>query len=138
VVDVETILRNVLLREDQVSWGPNNTFKYPLRGGTGHLYEGMRQYVAPNLELETSVTGIDPVAKVVRTADGRSYPYDALLSTMPLNTLLGSIDGVPDHLHRRRRPRVERQPHRRRRDRPAGDSTRTGSTSPSRTCRSTG
>ena len=99
VVDVETILRNVLLREDQVSWGPNNTFKYPLRGGTGHLYEGMRQYVAPNLELETSVTGIDPVAKVVRTADGRSYPYDALLSTMPLNKLLGSIDGVPDHLH---------------------------------------
>ena len=99
VVDVETILRNVLLREDQVSWGPNNTFKYPLRGGTGHLYEGMRQYVAPNLELETSVTGIDPVAKVVRTADGRSYPYDALLSTMPLNKLLGSIDGVPDELH---------------------------------------
>jgi UDP-galactopyranose mutase len=99
VVDVETILRNVLLREDQVSWGPNNTFKYPLRGGTGHLYEGLRQYVAPNLELETSVTGIDPVAKVVRTADGRSYPYDALLSTMPLNKLLGSIDGVPDHLH---------------------------------------
>jgi UDP-galactopyranose mutase len=99
VVDVETILRNVLLREDQVSWGPNNTFKYPLRGGTGHLYEGLRQYVAPNLELETSVTGIDPVAKVVRTADGRSYPYDALLSTMPLNKLLGSIDGVPEHLH---------------------------------------
>jgi UDP-galactopyranose mutase len=99
VVDVETILRNVLLREDQVSWGPNNTFKYPLRGGTGHLYEGLRQYVAPNLKLETSVTGIDPVAKVVRTADGQAYPYDALLSTMPLNKLLGSIDGVPDHLH---------------------------------------
>ena len=99
VVDVETILRNVLLREDQVSWGPNNTFKYPLRGGTGHLYEGLRQYVAPNLQLETSVTGIDSVAKVVRTADGRSYPYDVLLSTMPLNMLLGTIDTVPDHLH---------------------------------------
>lgn len=27
VVGVEIILRNVLLREDQVSWGPNNTFE---------------------------------------------------------------------------------------------------------------
>ncbi len=42
VVNVETILRNVILGEDQVSWGPNNTFKYPLRGGTGFLYEGLR------------------------------------------------------------------------------------------------
>ncbi|HEX2577570.1 MAG TPA: NAD(P)-binding protein, partial [Aquihabitans sp.] len=35
VVDVEAVLRNVLLGEAQKSWGPNNTFKYPLRGGTG-------------------------------------------------------------------------------------------------------
>jgi len=98
VVDVEAILRNVILGEDQVSWGPNNSFKYPLRGGTGFLYEGLRSFVEPHLHLETPVASVDPVAKVVRTADGRTWPYDVLLSTMPLNKLVGSMAGVPDHV----------------------------------------
>jgi protoporphyrinogen oxidase len=96
VVDVETILRNVILGDDQVSWGPNNTFRYPLRGGTGHLYEGLRRHVEPNLHLEAPVTSIDPVAKEVRTTDGRVWPYDALLSTMPINRLVSCTEGVPD------------------------------------------
>src|SRR4051812_45442766 len=52
VVDAEAVLRNVILAEDQRSWGPNNTFKYPLRGGTGFLYDGLRSYVDDHLELE--------------------------------------------------------------------------------------
>jgi protoporphyrinogen oxidase len=98
VVDSEAILRNVILGEDQVSWGPNNTFRYPLRGGTGHLYEGLRRFVQHNLRLQTCVTSIDAKAKVVHTADGASLPYDALLSTMPLNHLLQCIDDVPDEI----------------------------------------
>jgi protoporphyrinogen oxidase len=96
VVDVDTILKNVLLGEDQVSWGPNNTFKYPLRGGTGFLYDSLRTFVEDHLELETPVSSIDPVAKEVRTTDGRVFPYDVLLSTMPLNRLIDSMESVPD------------------------------------------
>jgi protoporphyrinogen oxidase len=96
VVDVEAILRNVILQQDQVSWGPNNTFKYPLRGGTGFLYEGLRRFVEHKLHLQTPVASVDPVAKVVRTADGRTWPYDVLLNTMPLNKLVDCTEGVPD------------------------------------------
>ena len=96
VVNSEAVLRNVLLGEDQVSWGPNNTFKYPLRGGTGFLYDGLRTYVDDHLELETPVTSIDPVAKQVRTKDGRTWDYDVLLNTMPLNRLVDSMESVPD------------------------------------------
>ncbi|MEY2471473.1 MAG: hypothetical protein QOK28_802 [Actinomycetota bacterium] len=96
VVDADSILRNVILREDNVSWGPNNTFKYPLRGGTGFLYEGLRTYVDDHLELETRVASVDPVAKEVRTTDGRVFPYDVLLNTMPLNHLVNSMESVPD------------------------------------------
>ncbi|MDP9401975.1 MAG: FAD-dependent oxidoreductase [Actinomycetota bacterium] len=96
VVDVQAILRNVILGEDQRSWGPNNTFKYPLRGGTGFLYEGLRTFVESHLELETPVASVDPEAKVVRTKDGRTWPYDVLLSTMPLNRLIGCAEHVPD------------------------------------------
>jgi protoporphyrinogen oxidase len=98
VVDVEAILRNVILGEDQVSWGPNNTFRYPLRGGTGFLYDGLQRYVQHNLELETAVQSIDAASRIVHTTDGRSYPYDALLSTMPLNRLVHCIDAAPEHV----------------------------------------
>ncbi|HEY0396771.1 MAG TPA: FAD-dependent oxidoreductase [Acidimicrobiia bacterium] len=96
VVDTEAILRNVILGEDQASWGPNNTFRYPLRGGTGFLYEGMRRFVEPNLHLECAVTSIDPDARKVETSDGRVWPYDVLLSTMPLNHLIRKTESVPD------------------------------------------
>ena len=36
-VDVGRILENFLENRDDVSWGPNNKFKYPLHGGTGEL-----------------------------------------------------------------------------------------------------
>ena len=98
VVDSESILRNVILGEDQVSWGPNNTFRYPLKGGTGFLYEAMGEKVAGHLELQTPVASVDPIAKVVTTADGRTWPYDVLLSTMPLNTLIGQMESVPDRV----------------------------------------
>ena len=97
VVDIEQVLRNVVLGEDQVSWGPNNTFKYPVRGGTGFLWEGLRAFVDDHLELNTPVVAVDADARVVHTGDGRTWPYDVLLSTMPLNKLVGSISSsVPD------------------------------------------
>jgi len=100
VVDVAAILRNVLLHEDQVSWGPNNTFRYPLRGGTGFLYESLRKFVEDHLEMETPVSSVDPIAKTVTTAAGRVYPYDVLLSTMPLNRLVECTEAVPDAVRR--------------------------------------
>jgi protoporphyrinogen oxidase len=98
VVDADSILRNVILGEDNVSWGPNNTFRYPLRGGTGFLYDGLREFVEDHLELETSVRSVDHVEKVVVTADGRRHPYDVLLSTMPLSRLIASMESVPDRV----------------------------------------
>ncbi len=96
VVDVEQLLRNVLMEKPEKQWGPNSTFKYPLRGGTGFLYEGMRRYVEHKLELNTPVVAVDPDAKVVTTADGRRWEYDVLLSTMPLNHLVERTEGTPD------------------------------------------
>ncbi|MBW3613736.1 MAG: FAD-dependent oxidoreductase [Actinobacteria bacterium] len=96
VVDVNNILSNVILGEDQVSWGPNNSFRYPRQGGTGFLYNKLRTFIDHNLHLETTVASVDPVAKEVRTTDGRVWPYDVLLNTMPLNKLIACTDSVPD------------------------------------------
>jgi UDP-galactopyranose mutase len=98
VVDVEAVLRNVILAEDHRSWGPNNTFKYPLRGGTGFLYDSLRAYVDERLELECPVVSVDAEARVVTTGDGRRWDYDVLLSTMPLNRLVGALTRAPSNI----------------------------------------
>lgn len=100
VVNVEDLLRNVLFEKPETPWGPNSTFNYPLRGGTGHLYEGMSRSVEHRLELSCPVVSVDPSEQLVHTADGRRWPYDVLLSTMPLNRLMGSMEGVPDAVRR--------------------------------------
>jgi UDP-galactopyranose mutase len=94
VVDVEKVLRNVLLDQADVAWGPNNTFKYPLKGGTGAVWEGMRPYVEDHLRLNSPVVAVDPLEKQVRTARGEVFSYDILINTMPLNRLVQSMPGV--------------------------------------------
>jgi hypothetical protein len=38
VVDFKRLLENVLIERDDVGWGPNSKFKFPLHGGTGEIY----------------------------------------------------------------------------------------------------
>ncbi len=94
---LERVLGNVILDRPDAGWGPNNTFKYPRHGGTGGLFERIRPYVDDQLVLQADVVAVDLDRRVVRTADGREEPYDALLSTMPLDLLVQRLVGdVPD------------------------------------------
>jgi protoporphyrinogen oxidase len=88
VVDVARVLRNVVLGKDDVAWGPNNTFKYPLRGGTGAIYRALVPYIEPHLHLRTAAIGVDLERKIVGFADGSSTGYDVLISTIPLDQLV--------------------------------------------------
>lgn len=100
VVEVEGVLRNILFDQDAVSWGPNNTFKYPLRGGTGRMYDELAAPLEDHIERSCPVVSVDPTEKVVRTEDDRIWPYDLLLSTMPLNLLVERVEGVPAPVRR--------------------------------------
>ena len=94
---IERVLGNVVLDREDVSWGPNATFKYPRYGGTGELFSRMRPYVDDQLRLCSAITAVDVDRKEVRFADGRREPYDVLVSTMPLDKLVASMEGqVPD------------------------------------------
>jgi protoporphyrinogen oxidase len=73
--------------------GYNQTFLYP-RLGIGELPNAMARSVAP-LELCRSPRRIDLRARVLEL-DGEDIPFDVLLSTVPLSTLLGLLDPLPD------------------------------------------
>ncbi len=98
MVDVERVLRNVILGEDHRSWGPNATFRYP-RAGTGELWHRLADRVRHRVAFDHPVVSVDAREKAVTTADGRRWPYEALLSTMPLDELIARTEGAPAGLH---------------------------------------
>jgi len=97
VVDIKRVLGNVVLDRDDAGWGPNATFKYPLHGGTGGLFERMQPYVADNLRLNAPTVAVDVESREVVLEDGSREHYDCLLSTMPMDILVRSMNGsTPD------------------------------------------
>ncbi len=93
VVDLEGVLQNLILDRDDVSWGPNRTFRFPLRGGTGAIYTAMARPLQDRIRLNVRTVAIDPASKTVRTDDGQDITYDHLLSTGPLDKLVLELIG---------------------------------------------
>jgi protoporphyrinogen oxidase len=59
VVDLERVLRNVILNQEDRSWGPNSTFKYPRHGGTGGLFARIVPVLGNRIRFGAAVTGVD-------------------------------------------------------------------------------
>ncbi len=91
VIDAERALTNLVLERDDFGWGPNNRFKFPLRGGTGEFYRRFAPVLEDHIRLNRAAMEIDVDAKTVLFADGSTERYDALLSTMPLDVLCRDI-----------------------------------------------
>ena len=93
-VDVRRIVENLLEDRDDVSWGPNNRFKFPLLG-TGMLYERIAAALPQSVRFEKEAVGIDTSAKVIVFADGSQSWYDRLVTTMPIPELVRCIGDCP-------------------------------------------
>src|SRR5690349_3650113 len=64
VTDLERVLDNILHEKDDLSWGPNNTFRFPKHGGTGAVWESVADILGRDkITLNTEVTAVDAEAK---------------------------------------------------------------------------
>ncbi len=98
-IDLKRVLRNVIEGRDDLGWGPNATFRFPLHGGTGRIWEAIAQRLpAERLRLGVEATEIDAEARTVRLSDGRTIPYDRLITTLPLDLLLGRISNLKSQI----------------------------------------
>jgi protoporphyrinogen oxidase len=89
VTDLEKVLDNVLHEKDDLSWGPNNTFRFPESGGTGAVWENVADLVGRDrISLHKEVAGVDAAAKKVYFQDGTQDEYDILISTLPIDRLV--------------------------------------------------
>src|SRR5688572_13316437 len=91
VLDVDRAIKNVVLGTDDFGWGPNNKFKFPLRGGTGEFYRRFGPKLAGHVNLNKKVDFINIAKKEVRFSDGEIVKYDQLITAMPLDKLCNEV-----------------------------------------------
>lgn len=89
VTDLKRVLHNLVHGKNDVSWGPNNTFQFPVHGGTGAIWRACaKRLPAARVRLNTAVKSIDLERHEIGTAQGDRLKYDSLISTMPLTELI--------------------------------------------------
>jgi protoporphyrinogen oxidase len=89
VTDLSRVLSNLALGKDDLSWGPNNTFQFPKRGGTGAIWSACaKRLPAARINLNARVVSIDMGKREVVTASGERFGYEHLISTIPLTELI--------------------------------------------------
>ena len=96
-VDLKRVLRNLVARRDDVSWGPNSTFRFPLHGGTGAIWRAVaKRLPAGQLHFDRAVARVDAANKTLVMSNGESIAYDTLISSMALDDLLRALVARPD------------------------------------------
>jgi len=89
IVDLDRILDNIITGRDDVGWGPNQTFRFPLHGGTGAIWRLLADRLPQDrFHYSSRVAAIDPRRRVVHFENGNEVGYDAVISTMPLDKLI--------------------------------------------------
>jgi protoporphyrinogen oxidase len=87
--DLARVLATIESGVDDVSWGPNSTFRYPKRGGTGAIWSACAAALPSERVLYGErVVRIDLGAHRCFTSAGREIRYGNLVSTMPLDEML--------------------------------------------------
>jgi protoporphyrinogen oxidase len=95
-VDVERVRENIRLGRDDVSWGPNNRFRFPVQGGTGAIWRMLASRVERanpgRLKMGQRLVRLDTAGRLAHFEGGYSVRYDWLLSTAPLDVLVRISD----------------------------------------------
>lgn len=100
VLDYKKAIQTIVFGQDDAAWGPNNMFMFPAHGGTGEIYRRLAATMKDHISYNRDLVSIDVREKVLRFADGSEERYDVLVSTMPLDILVGTIDHCPDPLRK--------------------------------------
>jgi protoporphyrinogen oxidase len=98
VVDFKRLLENVLYERDDAGWGPNSKFRFPLHGGTGEIYRNMAKRFPARVKTGKELVALNAERRQVSFADGSGDTYDVLISTGPLDLLIGMLNAADNRL----------------------------------------
>jgi len=97
--DLDRVRRQIAAGEDDADWGPNRTFRFPERGGTGAIWSAVAGLLPPErLRFGAPAERIDAAARTLRLVSGEELAWDALISTAPLDRLVEMTAGLSAEL----------------------------------------
>jgi protoporphyrinogen oxidase len=93
--NVKAVTKNIILNKTAGNWGPNATFRFPARDGTGGIWIAVADTLpADNKRFgkKGAVSKVDASKKVVTMKDGTTIGYQKLVSTMAVDHLVEAMD----------------------------------------------
>ncbi|WFD37087.1 uncharacterized protein MJAP1_000028 [Malassezia japonica] len=93
--NLKMVVSNTLNKKVAGNWGPNATFKFPARDGTGGIWKSVAKTLPQDkLQFKKRVTKVDADGHVAHFDDGSSIKYKQLVSTMGLDFLVDNLEGI--------------------------------------------
>lgn len=93
--DLKTVTKNVVLNKVAGNWGPNNTFRFPARDGTGGIWIAVADTLPAEKKVfgkKGEVTKVNAEKKIVTMKDGKTIGYEKLITTMAVDQLVEFMD----------------------------------------------
>lgn len=73
--------------------GPNATFRFPARDGTGGIWKAVAKTLPQErFSFNQSIVRIEGAKKIAHLSDGTTIQYRSMISTMPLDESVEMID----------------------------------------------
>lgn len=88
---VKSVIKNVILNKTAGNWGPNATFRFPARDGTGGIWIAVAKTLPQEKTLfgqKGEVTKVDADAHTVTLKSGKTIGYKKLITTMAVDQLV--------------------------------------------------
>ncbi|KAF9732972.1 hypothetical protein PMIN06_009854 [Paraphaeosphaeria minitans] len=89
--DVKKVVNNIIHNKTAGGWGPNATFRFPARDGTGGIWVAVAKTLPDSKKRfgeHGTVTKVDADAKRVTFKDGTVVNYNKLVNTMAVDALV--------------------------------------------------
>lgn len=96
-VNLQQIKNNIDNKLDDVAWDKDTKIRYPARGGTGAVWQGVTSRLpTKRMEFNQKIVEINLDQRIATLADGRTISYKNLLTSMPIGRLLGCLTDSPE------------------------------------------
>jgi protoporphyrinogen oxidase len=89
--NLKLVTQNVILNKVAGNWGPNSTFRFPARDGTGGIWIAVSDTLPKEKKVygqKGEVTKVDAQKKTVTLKDGTTIGYGKLINTMAVDALV--------------------------------------------------
>lgn len=95
--NLKMVVSNTLNKKVAGNWGPNAIFKFPARNGTGGIWKAVAKTLPQDkLQFNKRVKSIDAEGHTAHLEDGTQIKYRHLISTMGLDYLVNTMQGVDE------------------------------------------